>query len=172
MAAAVTYGLEVPAFMVLKNLIKRPRPADSEMALCAFIKPAGRFSFPSGHTAAAFVMATLLGIFYPVVATLGGDWVPRRATEGHQCVCCASCVALGAVRLEEREVTRHRETNTVTHPTARDAGGGADVHLREPTVLPNPMHCLAVVFCHVCHKLERMLKKTLRGAYALPNGAA
>ncbi|MEC8880451.1 MAG: phosphatase PAP2 family protein [Pseudomonadota bacterium] len=43
---------------------------DSEMALCAFIKPAGRFSFPSGHTAAAFVMATLLGIFYPVVATL------------------------------------------------------------------------------------------------------
>ena len=70
LAAAVAYGLEVPAFMVLKNLIKRPRPADSEMALCAFIKPAGRFSFPSGHTAAAFVMATLLGIFYPVVATL------------------------------------------------------------------------------------------------------
>ena len=70
LAAAVAYGLEVPAFMVLKNLIKRPRPADSEMALCAFIKPAGRFSFPSGHTAAAFMMATLLGIFYPVVATL------------------------------------------------------------------------------------------------------
>lgn len=70
LTALLAYGLEVPAFMLLKNLIKRPRPADSVSALRAFIKPADRFSFPSGHTAAAFVMATLVAVFYPVGASM------------------------------------------------------------------------------------------------------
>lgn len=70
LTALLAYGLEVPAFMVLKNLIKRPRPADSVATLRAFIKPADRFSFPSGHTAAAFVMATLVAVFYPVGASM------------------------------------------------------------------------------------------------------
>ncbi|MFC6330428.1 phosphatase PAP2 family protein [Alloalcanivorax gelatiniphagus] len=69
-AAVIAYGLEVPAFMLLKHLIKRPRPADMDTTLCVFLKPADRFSFPSGHTAAAFVMATLMGVFYPVCATV------------------------------------------------------------------------------------------------------
>jgi len=64
-AAAIAYVIEVPAFMLLKNLIRRPRPADSVEALNAFIKPADRFSFPSGHTAAASVMATLICVFFP-----------------------------------------------------------------------------------------------------------
>ena len=34
----------------------------------AFIQPSDKFSFPSGHTAAAFVMASLLTAFYPPVA--------------------------------------------------------------------------------------------------------
>ncbi len=70
LAAVIAYGLEVPAFMALKNLIKRPRPADMDESLCVFLQPADRFSFPSGHTAAAFVMATLMGVFYPVAATV------------------------------------------------------------------------------------------------------
>ncbi len=69
LAAAFAYGIEVPAFVVLKHLIKRPRPADSLESLCAFIQPADRFSFPSGHTAAAFVMATLLAVLFPLAAT-------------------------------------------------------------------------------------------------------
>ncbi|MCE7525285.1 phosphatase PAP2 family protein [Alloalcanivorax xenomutans] len=69
-AAAIAYVIEVPAFMLLKNLIRRPRPADSVEALNAFIKPADRFSFPSGHTAAASVMATLICVFFPALAPM------------------------------------------------------------------------------------------------------
>lgn len=67
-SAALAYGIEVPAFMALKNIIKRPRPADCLDTLSAFIQPADRFSFPSGHTAAAFVMAILLALYYPALA--------------------------------------------------------------------------------------------------------
>lgn len=70
LTALIAYGIEVPAFVVLKNLIKRPRPADSVATLRSFIQPADRFSFPSGHTAAAFVMATLVAAFYPVGASM------------------------------------------------------------------------------------------------------
>lgn len=70
LTAMVAYALEVPLFVLLKHLIKRPRPADALESLSAFIQPADRFSFPSGHTAAAFVMASLLSVFYPPVMLL------------------------------------------------------------------------------------------------------
>jgi len=70
LTAMVAYALEVPLFVLLKHLIKRPRPADALESLSAFIQPADRFSFPSGHTAAAFVMASLLCVFYPPVMLL------------------------------------------------------------------------------------------------------
>ncbi|MGK0393851.1 MAG: undecaprenyl-diphosphatase [Alcanivorax borkumensis] len=70
LTAMVAYALEMPLFVLLKHLIKRPRPADALESLSAFIQPADRFSFPSGHTAAAFVMASLLCVFYPPVIAL------------------------------------------------------------------------------------------------------
>lgn len=70
LTAMAAYALEVPLFVLLKHLIKRPRPADALESLSAFIQPADRFSFPSGHTAAAFVMASLLCVFYPPVMLL------------------------------------------------------------------------------------------------------
>jgi undecaprenyl-diphosphatase len=57
--------LERPIYFVLKNSFKRNRP---EAALANFrstIKPSDQFSFPSGHSSAAFMMATLLGYFFP-----------------------------------------------------------------------------------------------------------
>lgn len=70
LSAMAAYALEVPLFLGLKASIRRPRPADSLESLSAFIKPADQFSFPSGHTAAAFVMATLLCVFYPSVSVV------------------------------------------------------------------------------------------------------
>lgn len=63
--ALAVFALELPLYGLLKNLIRRPRPSDAGESLHAFIQPSDRFSFPSGHTAAAFVMASLVLIHYP-----------------------------------------------------------------------------------------------------------
>lgn len=64
-----TLLLELPVYLTLKNLIRRRRPADA-LSLSAFIRPSDRFSFPSGHTAAAFVMAGCVLVVYPLFAPL------------------------------------------------------------------------------------------------------
>jgi len=58
----------VSLYLVLKNLIKRDRPATRIDFYEAWIKPSDKFSFPSGHTAAAFLFACLFAHFYPVFA--------------------------------------------------------------------------------------------------------
>lgn len=68
--ALLAFLLELPLYVWLKRRIRRPRPADSEASLRAFIKPSDQFSFPSGHTAAAFLMATLILVHYPLWAAL------------------------------------------------------------------------------------------------------
>lgn len=73
-AAIVAFLFEVPAFIVLKNLIKRDRPFVQHDQSCQLIKPSDRFSLPSGHSAAAFVMATLLAFYYPVWSGLFFGW--------------------------------------------------------------------------------------------------
>lgn len=68
MHGLLAFLVELPLYLLLKNTIRRSRPADALDSLSAFIKPSDKFSFPSGHTAAAFVMATLLTAFYPLLA--------------------------------------------------------------------------------------------------------
>ena len=64
-AALVAYGLELPLYKLLKSLIKRDRPCESLENVHKRITPSDRFSFPSGHTAAAFVIVVLVGHFFP-----------------------------------------------------------------------------------------------------------
>lgn len=68
---ALGYAIELPSYLLLKNLFRRQRPADA-LAGCiqAHIKPSDQFSFPSGHTAGAFVCVTVLATLYPLL------WVP------------------------------------------------------------------------------------------------
>ncbi|WP_458576343.1 phosphatase PAP2 family protein [Aliamphritea spongicola] len=54
-----------PLFLSLKQLIKRNRPCDYLSDITPAIQPADRFSFPSGHAAAAFAFASVLSIYYP-----------------------------------------------------------------------------------------------------------
>lgn len=68
--ALLAFLIELPVYLLLKNTIRRSRPADAMANVAAFIKPSDKFSFPSGHTAAAFVMATLLTAFYPQTIVL------------------------------------------------------------------------------------------------------
>jgi undecaprenyl-diphosphatase len=69
-ALALGFAFELPAYMILKRLIQRPRPADAESTLSAFIQPSDKFSFPSGHTAAAFMVALVVASFFPWAAAL------------------------------------------------------------------------------------------------------
>ena len=70
----LAYALELPLFIVLKRLFKRPRPADLFGNFHAHIQPADKFSLPSGHTAAAFLMAVIVAYFYPSMAFLAYSW--------------------------------------------------------------------------------------------------
>ncbi|KHA57750.1 Type II phosphatidic acid phosphatase [Aeromonas hydrophila] len=66
----LAFAFELPLYLLLKNLLKRQRPA----GLPVFITPSDRYSLPSGHTAAAFLMATVLAASFPLWAPLLFVW--------------------------------------------------------------------------------------------------
>lgn len=83
--ALLAYSLELPVYLLLKKSFKRQRPCDLFNNLHAHITPSDKFSLPSGHTAAAFLMASLVAHFYPSVAILVYLW--------------ASCIGLSRILL-------------------------------------------------------------------------
>ncbi|WP_017446047.1 phosphatase PAP2 family protein [Gayadomonas joobiniege] len=73
LAAGLTaFLLELPSYFVLKKTFKRIRPSD--LLVSAHIQPSDKFSLPSGHTAAAFLMATLISHFYPSFTLFAYTW--------------------------------------------------------------------------------------------------
>lgn len=72
--ALLAYALELPVYLVLKNTFKRQRPCDLFSNFKAHLRPSDKFSLPSGHTAAAFLMASLMAHFYPSVTLLVYTW--------------------------------------------------------------------------------------------------
>lgn len=61
----LAFFIERPSYFLMKNGFKRNRPSTALNDFESAITPADQFSFPSGHTSAAFLIATLLGYFYP-----------------------------------------------------------------------------------------------------------
>lgn len=82
---ALALLLERGLYWGLKNSLKRRRPQEAVPGFRSLITAADQFSFPSGHSSAAFLLATALVIVYggPVIAMF--LW--------------ASCVALSRVLL-------------------------------------------------------------------------
>jgi len=72
--ALIAFLIERPLYFVLKNGLRRNRPQEALQNFRSFIIPSDKFSFPSGHTSAAFVMATLAGYFYPSLLLPGVLW--------------------------------------------------------------------------------------------------
>lgn len=70
----VAYALELPLFVMLKKAFKRQRPCDLISNLNARVTPSDKFSLPSGHTTAAFLMASLLAYFYPQFTAIVYLW--------------------------------------------------------------------------------------------------
>jgi undecaprenyl-diphosphatase len=67
-AGLFSFAIELPLYKLLKNSIKRIRPCEVLSDVHGRVAPSDKFSFPSGHTAAAFVMATLLSYFFPILS--------------------------------------------------------------------------------------------------------
>jgi undecaprenyl-diphosphatase len=63
--ALLAFAIERPVYFILKNSFKRDRPEAALTNFHSFIKPSDQFSFPSGHTSAAFMMATLVSNLMP-----------------------------------------------------------------------------------------------------------
>lgn len=64
-AVLLAFLIERPVYFVLKNSLKRNRPEAALINFHSIITPSDQFSFPSGHTSAAFMMATLIGYYFP-----------------------------------------------------------------------------------------------------------
>jgi len=73
-AVLLAFLIELPVYWVLKNLFKRRRPFHVVRALAPMLKPSDEFSFPSGHTTAAFMMAALVTAFFPAAAGFVYIW--------------------------------------------------------------------------------------------------
>jgi undecaprenyl-diphosphatase len=67
-AGVIAYCFELPIYYILKNSIKRDRPCYKIVDVVSLITPSDKFSFPSGHTAAAFVFASVVVAFFPALA--------------------------------------------------------------------------------------------------------
>ncbi len=71
---AFSFMVELPVYWLLKNSIRRIRPCHASESVQADFEPSDKFSLPSGHTAAAFVFASGLFIFLPVLGALCLVW--------------------------------------------------------------------------------------------------
>ncbi|WP_427980866.1 phosphatase PAP2 family protein [Agarivorans sp.] len=68
--AAPAFAVELSCYLILKQLFRRDRP----QSLPVFIRPSDRFSFPSGHSAGAFVMAACIAQTFPTWTVLAFVW--------------------------------------------------------------------------------------------------
>jgi undecaprenyl-diphosphatase len=74
LAGFCAYFLELSIYKIIKNYVKRNRPYFTLEGIQNGTVPSDQFSFPSGHTAAAFVMATLLAYFFPLLTIVIFLW--------------------------------------------------------------------------------------------------
>ena len=63
----LAFIVERPLYYLLKNGFKRNRPQAAIKDFHSLVIPADQFSFPSGHTSAAFMVASISGFFIPVL---------------------------------------------------------------------------------------------------------
>lgn len=68
------FSVERPLYFILKNTLKRRRPPAVIPYFLSLVKPSDQFSFPSGHTMAAFLLAGLATIYFGSSASLLYVW--------------------------------------------------------------------------------------------------
>lgn len=63
-AALTAFAIERAVYFVAKNGFRRRRPQNILPGYKSLVVASDEFSFPSGHTSAAFLMVTMLSLFY------------------------------------------------------------------------------------------------------------
>ncbi len=71
---ALGFLIERSSYKFFKSTFRRNRPPAAIPGYKSEVEPADQFSFPSGHTSAAFFMVGSLVFFYPWVAWLLYPW--------------------------------------------------------------------------------------------------
>lgn len=64
------FTVDVMLYKVIKKAFSRPRPFVDVPSVTMLLAPPDEFSFPSGHTAAAFVVATVVGVWFVALVPL------------------------------------------------------------------------------------------------------
>lgn len=67
LSAVLAFPLERLLYHFLKQAMRRDRPYEKIVDVQFRVRPPDRFSFPSGHTASAFLMMMLLANTFPVL---------------------------------------------------------------------------------------------------------
>ena len=60
----IAFAIERSLYLLLKNSLKRRRPPEIIPNFSSLVTPSDHFSFPSGHTMAAFMLATLCTLHF------------------------------------------------------------------------------------------------------------
>lgn len=66
--ACLAFAIERSLYFVLKNTLKRRRPPEVIPYFFSIVTPSDQFSFPSGHTMAAFLLAGLCSAYFGSIA--------------------------------------------------------------------------------------------------------
>jgi len=69
LAILIGYAIQLPVYFIVKNSVKRLRPFEKLENIKNIIAVPDKYSFPSGHTAAAFLMARSLSFQFPELST-------------------------------------------------------------------------------------------------------
>ena len=74
LAGLFAFAMELSLYYVIKKNIRRPRPFMKLGGIQCLIAPPDEFSFPSGHTGAAFLMASLIASAFPWLMLPAFGW--------------------------------------------------------------------------------------------------
>ncbi|RUO35470.1 phosphatase PAP2 family protein [Aliidiomarina shirensis] len=70
----LAFLIELPVYWLLKNTLRRTRPYERSAQFTSLIKASDKFSFPSGHTTAAFMFASLCATLMPSLTLIVFAW--------------------------------------------------------------------------------------------------
>ena len=65
---ALGFAFELPSYKGIKHCCRRPRPCHADLDRINLLPVPDLYSFPSGHTAGAFVLAGTVAGFYPMLS--------------------------------------------------------------------------------------------------------